>query len=183
MADVQHSAITDPQIHEPKGVAAASANTVYQANGAGSGAWAKIDADNIDQSAIITFINDNITDKDIDLTGNFYMTATIADVSTASDILVPIIDNCTLVSARLVLNGAIATADANVSFTNAAGASMGSAVVIAFSGSAEGTGFTFTPSGNNSFTGPTWFKVATDGASDNAIPLHITFKFSAVLNP
>ena len=36
---IQHSTITDPQIHEPKGVAAADAKTVYVADGAGSGSW------------------------------------------------------------------------------------------------------------------------------------------------
>lgn len=39
---VQHSAITDPNLHEPKGVAAAAIDQVYIANGAGSGAWAKV---------------------------------------------------------------------------------------------------------------------------------------------
>ena len=34
-----HSTITDPNIHEPKGVASADANTVYRADGAGSGNW------------------------------------------------------------------------------------------------------------------------------------------------
>lgn len=36
---IQHSAITDPNIHEPKGVASATAGTVYVADGAGSGTW------------------------------------------------------------------------------------------------------------------------------------------------
>ena len=39
MATVSHSAITDPNIHEPKGVATASADYIYQANGSGSGSW------------------------------------------------------------------------------------------------------------------------------------------------
>lgn len=39
---VQHRDIPDAQIHEPKGVATASQNSVYTANGAGSGVWAKI---------------------------------------------------------------------------------------------------------------------------------------------
>lgn len=39
MANVQHSAITDPNIHEPKGVTSAAAGTVYVANGSGSGTW------------------------------------------------------------------------------------------------------------------------------------------------
>ncbi len=36
---VQHSALTGAELHEPKGAAAASANTVYVATGSGSGAW------------------------------------------------------------------------------------------------------------------------------------------------
>lgn len=39
MANVQHSALTDPNLHEPKGVSTASAGKVYVANGAGSGNW------------------------------------------------------------------------------------------------------------------------------------------------
>lgn len=34
-----HASLTGANLHEPKGVAAASANTVYVANGAASGAW------------------------------------------------------------------------------------------------------------------------------------------------
>lgn len=41
---IQHSAITDPDIHEPKGVASASLGQVYTADGAGSGDWVIIDA-------------------------------------------------------------------------------------------------------------------------------------------
>jgi len=36
---IEHSVATDPDLHEPKGVAGASAGTVYTANGAGSGVW------------------------------------------------------------------------------------------------------------------------------------------------
>lgn len=39
MANVNHADLTDPNIHEPKGVAAASADFIYQADGAGSGDW------------------------------------------------------------------------------------------------------------------------------------------------
>ena len=39
MANVNHSTLTDPYLHEPKGVASANANEVYVANGSGSGSW------------------------------------------------------------------------------------------------------------------------------------------------
>lgn len=35
----EHSTLTDPELHEPKGAAAASANNSYVADGAGSGSW------------------------------------------------------------------------------------------------------------------------------------------------
>lgn len=36
---IEHDSITDPEIHEPKGISTAAANKVYVANGAGSGSW------------------------------------------------------------------------------------------------------------------------------------------------
>lgn len=36
---IEHKNITDPNIHEPKGAGTASADTVYTADGLGSGAW------------------------------------------------------------------------------------------------------------------------------------------------
>ena len=44
MANVNHSTLTDPYFHEPKGVASSGAGAVYVANGAGSGAWTKAHA-------------------------------------------------------------------------------------------------------------------------------------------
>ena len=39
MANVQHNALTDPNIHEPKGITSAVNGEVYMANGSGSGTW------------------------------------------------------------------------------------------------------------------------------------------------
>ncbi|CAB4170045.1 hypothetical protein UFOVP1528_44 [uncultured Caudovirales phage] len=39
MANVAHSSLTGANLHEPKGVATATVDQVYQADGAGSGAW------------------------------------------------------------------------------------------------------------------------------------------------
>lgn len=39
MALPNHATQTDPYLHEPKGISAATANTVYVADGAGSGSW------------------------------------------------------------------------------------------------------------------------------------------------
>lgn len=45
MTDIQHRDIPDAQLHEPKGVAAASTGYVYVANGVGSGTWKKVGTD------------------------------------------------------------------------------------------------------------------------------------------
>lgn len=47
MADIQHVAITDPNIHEPKGASSAGLGSVYVSNGAGTGTWKKIDSPTI----------------------------------------------------------------------------------------------------------------------------------------
>lgn len=44
MANVNHSTLTDPYLHEPKGVSSASTGSVYVSDGAGSGDWTKAHA-------------------------------------------------------------------------------------------------------------------------------------------
>jgi len=39
MTTINHVNLTDPYLHEPRGVATAAANKVYVANGSGSGVW------------------------------------------------------------------------------------------------------------------------------------------------
>lgn len=41
---VEHAALTDPELHEPIGIAAAGADEVYVADGAASGAWTTIES-------------------------------------------------------------------------------------------------------------------------------------------
>lgn len=49
---VAHSALTGADLHEPKGVSGAGADTVYVATGSGSGAWAKVDTDALDLTSV-----------------------------------------------------------------------------------------------------------------------------------
>lgn len=48
MADVEHSQLPDELLHEPKGASTAAAGTVYVADGAGSGAFAKLPTTSLD---------------------------------------------------------------------------------------------------------------------------------------
>lgn len=51
MADVQHSQLTDPSLHEPKGIASADANRVYVSNGVGGGSWTQVPNDALSPTA------------------------------------------------------------------------------------------------------------------------------------
>jgi len=42
MANVQHSSLTDPNLHEPKGISTATADQVYISDGSGSGNWRNV---------------------------------------------------------------------------------------------------------------------------------------------
>ena len=42
MANVNHNTLTDPYLHEPKGVSTAITGQVYVANGTGSGTWKQL---------------------------------------------------------------------------------------------------------------------------------------------
>ena len=73
MATVQHSAITDPNIHEPKGVAAATINKVYVSSGTGSGTWQKISPPQLAGLTTNGQAGDTLT---VNGSGNFVFTGT-----------------------------------------------------------------------------------------------------------
>lgn len=179
---IQHEDITDPKIHEPKGISTASANTVYVANGAGSGAWSKLDTDNLDMASVNTAIQSDLNDGTLEVPGTVYLTGMLPDISTASSVLIPIMDDATVVGASVVLGGAITVADAHISFKNSAGAAMGTDVTVAFNSSAKGDQYAFTATGNNVLVGPTWIEVATDGASTDTAPVYFTIKLQYQIN-
>lgn len=58
MATIEHGSITDPKIHEPKGVAAADSGQIYVANGSGSGIWSDPDDLVFTTTTTNTFGND-----------------------------------------------------------------------------------------------------------------------------
>lgn len=66
MADVNHSTLTEPYLHEPKGASSATANEVYVFNGAGSGTPSKITKDSIDSTSVLN-VNKAILTTSIDV--------------------------------------------------------------------------------------------------------------------
>lgn len=155
-----HSSLTGADLHEPKGVAAASTGTVYIANGSGSGSWSKVGSSNIDTATIFN--------------GNKHVfTTSIADVSTADFALIPFPFACTVNRVTTILHSAITVADATLTVTNSTGPATIGTITVAFTGSAEGTIDQLSAASNNAFTANTYLKIATDGASTTAAKLTI----------
>lgn len=103
----------------------------------------------------------------LNTTLNFY----IADVSTAGQIFVPVpvgFDG-EVIEVRTALNGAIATADADITLKVGGTAMTNGVVTIATSGSAAGDVDVAFPSGNNAVAAGEAIEVETDGASTNTI--------------
>lgn len=179
---IEHGAITDPNIHEPKGATTASANTAYVADGSGSGSWAKVTLAAMDTATLYADIETKLNDDTIPVTGTTYLSAVIPDVSSAGTVYVPIPQDATVKGARAVISNAVTVANAAISFKNAADASMGSDITIDYTVAAAGTQYSFTATGNNVITGPSYIKVVTDGASTDAAALYLTIELEHVVN-
>ncbi len=171
---VEHVDLTDPELHEPKGASSANTGEVLVAAGLGGTGCQLLDETNLDTTALYADIAAKNADDTIAIAERFVLSAVIPDISTAGFVLIPIPESCTILGATLVLGGTIATANAVISFFNASAASLGSNVTVTFAGSLEGDLFGFVATTNQNLTGPTYIKIATDGGSDNAVPLYIT---------
>ena len=141
MANVNHSTLSDPFLHEPKGVASASSGDVYLANGSGSGTWTS-------RQAILT--------------------VQFPDISTASNLYVPIPYAGTVTKIQSALTAAISGGDAVFTVTNSSGSSMGT-LTITQSGSAAGDVDTLTPSSNNTVAAGSFIKIACAGAPSSHV--------------
>ena len=141
MANVQHSALTGGDLHEPKGVAGQAAGKVYVSDGSNSGAW----------TAKETLAGEVISGY-------------IDDVSTAEVVHVPMPFAGTINKAVTVLEGAITNTNATVTVKNSSAASMGT-ITITQAGSAAGDVDTLSPSSNNTVTANSFITVETDGGS------------------
>ena len=141
MANVEHSALTDPNLHEPKGLTGTShSGRVYVSNGSASGAW--------------TARQDLIT-------------VHIHDISTATDIYVPIINAGTVVKLQTVTSGTIAGSDLDITAYNSSSASMGELTVQ--SGSAAGVVDVLPPTSNNTVTAGSYIRINSNGGPSSHV--------------
>lgn len=135
MANVEHSALTGSDLHEPKALAGQTAGKVYVSNGSNSGAW--------------TARQDLIT-------------VHIQNISTATDIYVPIINAGTVSKLQTVTSAAIAGSDLIITAYNSSSASMGN-LTVTQSGSAAGDVDVLSPTSNNIVATGSYIRINGNG--------------------
>lgn len=151
MADVQHKNLPDADLHEPKGVAAASAGTTYVADGAGSGSWA--------QSPYFYTVEANL--NDVSAPSSAYTVAHTAG---------------TIVAIYTVLGAAITGVDSTVTFYINGVAITGGTITVTQSGSAAGDVDSCAPSALRSVIAGNLLTATTDGASSTTATLRVIYK-------
>lgn len=151
----EHRNIPDAERHEPKGISTALTGQVYRSNGSASGAW-----------------KDDI----------IAVSGILDDVSSPSSTIIPIPADCTVVSIKSVLGGAITLANSVITITRGGDNATVATYNVNFTGSGEGVTFNATPSGNATLTASThnYLKVTTDGGSTTTAKLFITIKLKVV---
>ena len=116
---IQHNLITGSDLHEPKGVAAASNKTVYIANGSGSGAWTTLATDSLALPKGKVYFFNTASPYTLTYSGS---TAKVAPTTVASGYGSLVTEATT---ARLTYTGAATTVvklDFDVSISQASGA-------------------------------------------------------------
>lgn len=148
MANVNHSTLTDPYLHEPKGVASANANEVYVANGSGSGVW-------VDNRRSV-------------------FTVHFSDLSSAENIYCPIPFGGTVSRVTSVLEGSIAGGDVIVTVKNSSAATMGT-LTVTQTGSAAGDIDSLEPTTNNTVTDNDYILIQTNGGASTHVDFMVSF--------
>ena len=106
---------------------------------------------------------------------DYFITAEIEDVSTASSTFVAIPDGGKVVKILTALQGAISGADAAITFEIGGTAMTNSAITVANSGSAAGDVDTSAPTAANRVEEGGSIEMITDGGSTGTAKLVVTF--------
>lgn len=156
-----HSTLTGTDLHEPKGIASASANTIYIADGVGSGTYDKIGTSQVDTASILNVNKYKIVVRIDDLS------------STSTEAFIVFPEACSIARITSVLSGSISSTDAVITLTKNSSSSLGT-ITIAQSGSAEGDVDALTPLSNNTFDADDYVKIAVTTATTGAQSAFLT---------
>lgn len=105
---------------------------------------------------------------------DYFLSAEIADVSTAGQVYIPVPDGGRIIKILSVLGGAISGADAGLTAKIGGTAVTGGAITIANSGSAAGDVDTCEPTAANTVLEGGSIEIETDGASTGAVAVGLT---------
>lgn len=111
---------------------------------------------------------------------NRFVTVQIEDISTAGQKYVVPGFRGKIKKAWSVINGAIATADADLTLKIGGTAVTGGVITVATASSAAGDIDSCTPSAANTFTPSQAIEVETDGASTNTVEVVVTLELEPV---
>ena len=106
---------------------------------------------------------------------DYFLTSTIADISTASSTFVAVPDGGKIIKIITALQGAITSVNAGISFEIGGTAITGGGITVAYSGSAAGTVDSAIPTAANDVLEDGTIEMITDGASSGAKKLVVTF--------
>jgi hypothetical protein len=106
---------------------------------------------------------------------DYFITAEIEDISTASSTFVAIPDGGKIIKIITALQGAISGANAAITFEIGGTAVTGGAITVAHSGSAAGDVDSAEPTAANRVEEDGTIEIITDGASTGAKKLLVTF--------
>ena len=106
---------------------------------------------------------------------DYFLTAEIEDISTASSTFVAVPDGGKIVKIITALQGAISGADAAITFEIGGTAMTNSAITVANSGSAAGDVDTSAPTAANRVEEGGTIEMITDGGSTGTAKLVVTF--------
>lgn len=153
-----HNTLTGADLHESKGVASASANTVAVADGAGSTNWTKVTASSIDTTTILNL-------------NKMTLTYQIPTAASASDIYIAVPRAGNLVKVSATLNIGITVTDLTLTIRN--GATISGTLVIPQAGSTAGTTGNTTALSTNSFAADSVVRVSTNATTGAAVVIVI----------
>lgn len=157
---IAHADLPNTGLHEPKGIlttGTGDAGKVITPSSTVAGT-----------SEIRSLVEDEITEKKV------VLNVEIDDISTAASywIVSPFAGD--IVAVYSVIDGAIATSDALISFEVGGTPVVGGTITVAFTGSAAGDVDSNTPTADNTVTAGQAIEVITDGASTNTVSAMIS---------
>lgn len=155
MAETLHKAITDPEIHEPKGITSAVNGAVYVSNGAGTGVWSFPNWDQLGSQKVLL----NLRVPDISTSGSFWIVSPFsADIKQVWS----------------VIDGPITAADSILTLKLSGVSVTDGAITIANAGSAAGDVDSVNPSALNTVNAGQAIEVACNGGSTGTVAADLT---------